>query len=181
MHPLVGLTVALVVAVAVRWWRRPPEVHFVVSERRGGCAITALVNLQLYRQQRRRIERGEVVVRVARVGAAEVPRWVQRFYDAEVDGLARRLEWTVDGALLAKITRWIRLSFNTTTRRCCRRRIHRRLGRGEPVLVVEPRHIVLIIKANGRYHRLDRAVPGASAGAPRAQLRDGIHGLAFRA
>lgn len=173
---------ALVLAERLwRWLVRPPEVHFVITNNPSGCAPTAIFNFELYHAQRHLIERGSVAVHISMAGAASVPPWVQRLYDERFDKLSRQLRLTSDGVQYGHLKRWIRRSFGARAGRCTREQVHRYVRCGQPMLVVEPEHLVLVIKANGQYHRLDGTTLGVSRGDAMVALDGGaVHGFIFR-
>lgn len=132
--------------------RGKPVVYFTLSDVKGGCAATAVLNLLLYRKQRHLIRQGNIYVHI--IFADEGPQWLQDFYNDNIYRIVKGLHLRDQGSCAYFVQKYLKQYGNV--RYCKTVRMRRHLRNGEPVIVVEPCHLVLMLKINGRFHRLDR-------------------------
>lgn len=140
----------------VEWveWIYYPHVYFVLSEQENGCGLTVVLNLLLYWRQQHLIRKGDVHVSV--IYADQGPKWLQTFYNDHIGLIMKAVHFTARGTTVRNMRTYLKQ--HGAVRYCMPTRTRKHLRNGEPMIVAEPHHLVLMAKINGRYHRLDRYI-----------------------
>lgn len=147
----------MIIAACILWiiykYRYTHRVYFVVSGRQSGCGITTLLNILLYEKQRHLMQKDNVQVSI--IYADQGPVWLNDFFNDHIEQIIRATKFDNDGISVRDMKNCLK-QFGYTLRHCGPKRLRKNIRKGIPMIICEHKHVLLVAKISGIYHRLDR-------------------------